>query len=74
MNFETLLEFLELESADEFEYFENLADLVEADAEILPEAVYQLFEGIESSWRITLKKCSRLYRRIPLRCIRSWSR
>ena len=47
MNFETLLEFLELESADEFEYFENLADLVEADAEILPEAVYQLFEGIE---------------------------
>ncbi|MCQ4635989.1 hypothetical protein NE619_04560 [Anaerovorax odorimutans] len=47
MNFETLLEFLELESADEFEYFENLADLVEADAEILPEAVYQLFEGVE---------------------------
>lgn len=47
MNFETLLEFLELESADEFEYFENLADLVEADAEILPEAVYQLFEGVD---------------------------
>lgn len=47
MNFEKLLEYLELESPEEFEYFENLADLVEADVEIAPEAVYPLFEGID---------------------------
>ena len=47
MNFGKLLEYLELESPEEFEYFENLADLIEADVEIPPEAVYKLFEGID---------------------------
>ena len=49
MNFEQLLEYLELESADEFEYFENLADLIEADAEIDAEAVYPIFEAADRS-------------------------
>ena len=47
MNYEKLLEYLELEGPEEFEYFENMADLFEADTEILPEAVYQLFEGAD---------------------------
>lgn len=44
MKFETLLDYLELSEASEFEYFENLADLVEADMEIEPELIYKLLE------------------------------
>ena len=47
MNYEKLLEYLELADAGEFEFFENLADLVEADMEIEPEAIYQLFDGAD---------------------------
>lgn len=47
MNYEKLLEYLEIEHPSEFEYFENLADLTEADMEIAPEAVYQLFDGAD---------------------------
>lgn len=47
MNLKKLLEYLEIESPEEFEYFENLADLVEADAEMLPETIYQLFEQVD---------------------------
>lgn len=47
MNYETLLEYLELEDASEFEFFENLADLTEADMEIAPEAIFKLFDGAD---------------------------
>lgn len=47
MNYETLLEYLQLEEPAEFEFFENLADLIEADMEIAPEAVYPLFNGAD---------------------------
>ena len=43
MDFYELLEYLDLESAMEFEYFEAMADLVESDEPIAQEAVYQLF-------------------------------
>ncbi len=47
MNLQTLLEYLDLEEPSQFEYFENLADLTEADEEIMPEAVCPLFEGVD---------------------------
>lgn len=49
MTFEKLLEYLDIEDASEFEYFENLADLTEAEMEIAPEAVYPLFEGADKT-------------------------
>ena len=45
MDFYELLEYLELESPEEFEYFEAMADLAESDDPIEQEAVYQLFAG-----------------------------
>lgn len=47
MNYERLLDYLQLDDASQFEFFENLADLVEADMEIAPEAVYRLFDGAD---------------------------
>lgn len=47
MKLEKLLEFLELEDPSEFEYFENLADLMETDMEIDPETMYQLLEAVD---------------------------
>ncbi len=47
MKLEKLLEFLELEDPSEFEYFENLADLMETDMEIEPETMYQLLEAVD---------------------------
>lgn len=47
MTLDELLEYLELEAAEEFEYFENLADLMEMDEEIPPEALYMLFQQID---------------------------
>ena len=47
MNVTKLLEYLELEEPSEFEFFENLADLVEADMEITPEALYPIFESLD---------------------------
>ncbi len=47
MRLETLLEFLELEDPSEFEYFENLADLMETDMVIEPELMYQLLEAVD---------------------------
>ncbi len=47
MNVTKLLEYLELEDPCEFEFFENLADLVEADMEITSEAVYPILEAID---------------------------
>lgn len=43
MNFEELLKYLHLESPEEMTYFENIADLFEADENIPSEALYQLF-------------------------------
>lgn len=49
MNFEQLLEYLELDEAAEFEYFEAMADLVESEEYIEMEAMYQLFEGADKT-------------------------
>lgn len=47
MSLEELLEYLQLEEAEEFMYFENLADLLEADFKIEPEAMYQLLSRVD---------------------------
>lgn len=49
MDFYELLEYLDLESADQFEYFECMADLAECDEYIEQEAVYALFEGADKT-------------------------
>ena len=49
MNFDKLLEYLGITEPGEFEYFENMADLVEAEAEIPSEAVFPLFEGADKT-------------------------
>ena len=49
MDFTELLEYLDLESAAEFEYFEAMADLVESEEYIEQEAVYALFEGADET-------------------------
>ena len=43
MNFEELLDYLDLEEAAQFEYFEAMADLIESEDYIEQEALYQLF-------------------------------
>ena len=47
MNFEELLEYLDLEDAGEFEYFEAMADLLESEESIEVEAMYLLFDGAD---------------------------
>lgn len=47
MNFDELLEYLDLENAADFQYFEAMADLVECEEYIEPEAVYMLFAGAD---------------------------
>ena len=49
MDFEELLKYLDLEDAVEFEYFEAMADLMESEDYIEPEAMYKLFEGADKS-------------------------
>ena len=49
MDFEELLKYLDLEDAAEFEYFEAMADLMESEDYIEPEAMYKLFEGADKS-------------------------
>ena len=44
MNINDLLEMLDLEDGSQFEYFECMSDLVEAEEEIDAEVMYQLFE------------------------------
>ena len=44
MNYDELLEFLGIDSGAEFEYFENLSDLLETDEDILDEALYKVFQ------------------------------
>ena len=54
MNFEELLDYLDLEEAGQFEYFEALADLVECQEPIEMEAIYKLFEGADKETVATL--------------------
>lgn len=49
MDFYELLEYLELEEAGEFEYFEAMADLIESEEYIEQEAMYQLFDGADNT-------------------------
>ena len=47
MNYEELLEYLELEGPEDFQYFEAMADLIESEEYIEPEAIYKLFSGVD---------------------------
>lgn len=49
MDYYELLEYLELEDAGEFEYFEAMADLLESEEYIDIDALYQLFEGADNT-------------------------
>lgn len=49
MDFNELLEYLDLEDASQFEYFESMADLLESEEYIEQEAMYQLFDGADST-------------------------
>ena len=49
MNFEELLEYLDLEDGSDFEYFEAMADLIESEEYIDQEAVYSLFQQADKT-------------------------
>ena len=49
MNFEELLEYLDLEDGSDFEYFEAMADLIESEKYIDQEAVYSLFQQADKT-------------------------
>ena len=49
MNFEELLEHLDLEDGGQLEYFEAMADMLESEEYIEPEAMYQLFEQADNT-------------------------
>lgn len=49
MDLNELLKLLDLEAPEEFEYFENFADLVESDDEIPEETIYMLFSRVNRS-------------------------
>lgn len=46
MDYEELLENLNIEDPSEFEYFENFADLIECTEPISAEAIYKLVKGV----------------------------
>lgn len=48
MNYEELLELLGISEPEEFEYFENLADLMESEEYLEEEALGRLFSGVRS--------------------------
>ena len=48
MNYNELIEYLDLENGADFQYFEAMADLIESDEYIEQEAIYQLFEEAEN--------------------------
>lgn len=54
MDFNELLEYLDLEDASQFEYFESMADLLESEEYIEQEAMYQLFDGADNTMIIEL--------------------
>jgi len=47
MDYNELLEYLDIEDPSEFIYFETMADLIESDEPVDQEAVYALFDGAE---------------------------
>lgn len=47
MDFEELMNLLELADPSEFEYFENFAEIAESDEEIPEETLYQLFSQVD---------------------------
>lgn len=47
MNLEQLYQILDLEQGEDFQYFENFADLVESDENIESELLYQLLEKVD---------------------------
>lgn len=49
MNYEELLEYLDLDEAAQFEYFEAMADLIESEEYVEQEAMYQLFDGADKT-------------------------
>ena len=49
MDYEELLEYLDIEHASQFEYFEAMADLIESEEYIENEAVYKLFDGADKT-------------------------
>ena len=56
MDFQELLEMLDLSEPGEFEYFENFADLVECDQDIPEELLYQLFIDTDRAVVVDLVK------------------
>lgn len=46
LDFKALLALLDLEEPDQFEYFEHLADLLETEQPVSPEACYSLFAAV----------------------------
>lgn len=49
MDYEELLEYLDLDDPSQFEYFEAMADIVESEEYIENEAVYKLFDGADKT-------------------------
>lgn len=47
MTINDLLEMLDLEEGSQFEYFENMSDLVESEEEIDADVMYQLFKEVD---------------------------
>ena len=72
MNYGELLELLEISSPEEFEYFENVADLIECERVIGEEALTELFAQINGSIFSELIEnyFSELLEKIPDRAIR----
>ncbi|MBQ2747722.1 MAG: hypothetical protein IJP24_06515 [Firmicutes bacterium] len=48
MNYKELLEYLDLDTPLDFQYFENLADIIECEDEIEDESLEKLFAGVDS--------------------------
>ena len=49
MNYEELINYLDLEDGSELQYFEAMADLIESDDYIEQEAIYQLFDEADNT-------------------------
>ena len=49
MNYEELIEYLDLEDGSELEYFEAMADMIESEEYIEMEAMYRLFEEADKT-------------------------
>lgn len=47
MNYDELLELLDIESPDEFQYFEHFADLMECDGHISYDALFELISQVD---------------------------